>query len=327
MPKRHGMLIFFKFLFRVRYLMDFRALRYFVHAARFKSLSKAAGHLSVAQPAVSRQIRKLEDELGQVLLIRSPLGAELTASGAALLERAEVILRLAEDARIDLMTHDDNPGGRVTFAVTPAAGLLLVAPLIERMRAAYPRLKLRVVEGITQDIQEMLLKDEVDIGLLNDPVDHALISTELLYVEPLYAVGPGTERDGGVACLSDERLALSDLEGLPMLLPDRQSALRVLVDSVTTEASVHLNLLEEVNSVAITKRLVERGLGYTISSFGYVNEEVRRGALAIVPVRSTELARRLTIARRSDRHPTRGTEVVIAQIRRIRDKLAFSPSG
>lgn len=196
--------------------MDVRALRYFVHAARFNSLSKAANHLSVAQPAVSRQIRKLEDELGRQLLIRSPLGAELTDAGTELLERADVILRLVEDAKGDLMAHDANPGGRVTFAVTPAAGLLLAPPLIEQLRASYPRLKLQIVEGLTQDIQEMLLKDQVDIGLLNDPTDHALIEIEQLYVEPLFVVGPNAEIAGGLERLPKKNLSLSDLEQFPM---------------------------------------------------------------------------------------------------------------
>jgi LysR family nitrogen assimilation transcriptional regulator len=306
--------------------MDVRALRCFVHAARFGSLSRAANHLSVAQPAVSRQLQKLEDELGQLLLVRSSLGVELTAAGASLLERADVILRLLEDARTDLMAHDGNPGGRVSFAVTPVAGLLLVPPLIERLSRSNPRLKLNVLERLTQDIQEMLLKDQVDIGLLNDPVEHALIATEPLYVEQLFAVGPGVEQAGRVKPLPDKSLPLSDLEHLPMILPDRQTSLRMLIEKVVVEADVQLKILAEVNGVAITKRLVERGLGYTIASLGTVDEEVARGVLTITPLQSRQLARRLTIARRSDRYLMPGAEVVIAQLYQIRDKLAFSPA-
>src|SRR3546814_14168642 len=139
--------------------MDTRALRYFVHVAQLKSFSRAAAHLRIAQPALSRQIRNLEDELGVQLLTRSVRGVQMTEAGALLLERAEVILDQIKKARLEVAAEAGEPSGRLTLAVTPAAGPMLVPPLVERCEASFPKVSLRFVEGLPGVLHNALSAD------------------------------------------------------------------------------------------------------------------------------------------------------------------------
>ena len=285
-------------------VMDTRALRYFVQVAQLKSFSRAAAHLRIAQPALSRQVRNLEDELGVRLLTRSVRGVQTTEAGALLLERAEVILDQIEQTRLEVAAEADEPSGRLTFAVTPAAGPILVPPLVERCEVSFPKIALRVVEGLTGFIHDGLLAGRFDLGLLLDPPDGRILEIAPLLVEPLFVIGPAGHSGVGA-------YGLRDLEALPLILPSRPNALRLLIDQIAVDSKLSLNIAREVNSMMTTKALVRRGLGYTIMSYGSVHDEVTDGVLGAVPIGPPEIGRRLVVAMRADPRPSRaGTEVV-----------------
>lgn len=129
-------------------MMDLRALRYFLSVAQLGSITRAAQALNVAQPALSRQIRKLEEELGVTLLLRRPRGVELTPAGARLLERAEAVFRSLREAAEELRSDTMEGVGRISLGVPPAMGVMLVPELMRRFRAAQPRAALHVREGV-----------------------------------------------------------------------------------------------------------------------------------------------------------------------------------
>src|SRR6185312_15066580 len=119
--------------------MDMRALRYFVGVARAGSFSRAAAELNVAQPALSRQIQKLERELRVRLLVRSGRGVQITAAGSTLPERAEILLGLMRQVPDAVRGSAPGAAGHVTLGVPPAAGLLIAPAIIPRFRASLPQ--------------------------------------------------------------------------------------------------------------------------------------------------------------------------------------------
>ncbi|HEX3709377.1 MAG TPA: LysR family transcriptional regulator [Pseudolabrys sp.] len=108
--------------------MDIKELRYFMYVARAGSVSRAAEELRLAQPALSRQIRKLEQSLGVTLFARHGRGVRLSAAGSLLLERAETITRLVQETSEEIKDRRAPPGGRITVGAPPAAGRLLIPP-------------------------------------------------------------------------------------------------------------------------------------------------------------------------------------------------------
>jgi LysR family nitrogen assimilation transcriptional regulator len=150
--------------------MDIRELRYFVQVARAGSFSGAATRLNVAQPALSRQLKKLEDELGVQLLIRHGRGVEVTQAGAVLLSEAESLIDHVGQ------TMDRVRGGKPTFAgqvalgVAPTSGQLIVPDIFESFRAHWPDATLVIREGISSSLEAWLLERRVDIAVLHNPM-------------------------------------------------------------------------------------------------------------------------------------------------------------
>src|SRR5579862_4111163 len=157
--------------------MDIRSLRYFVTAATFKSISKAANHLHVAQPALSRQLRKLEKDLGVLLLRRDSRGVQLTEAGAWLLYNGESILRQVEQLTDEVRARGKDPSGRVSVALIPSVASLFAPLLVKRMRERHPAISLKLSEGLTTFIVGGLLQNKFDLGLIPaEQVDAELAS-------------------------------------------------------------------------------------------------------------------------------------------------------
>jgi LysR family transcriptional regulator, nitrogen assimilation regulatory protein len=274
--------------------MDIRSLRYFVAAASLNSISKAANHLHVAQPALSRQIRKLEKDLGTQLLCRGASGVQLTEAGARLFERGESILRQLEQASAEVRASGVDPHGPVSVALMPAVVSLIAPPLVMRMRERHPDVTLRISEGLTTFIVGGLLGKKFDMGLIpTQPRDMALSSTPLL-TEPMFLIGPGKfkAKAGAESGVTPRQLAR-----YPLLLPSRGNVLREQIESLAKRNGIALDIREDVDSSAVIKHLVVSGLGYTIQCYSFVHEEVERGQLFVRPLRIPGLARQWCLAR------------------------------
>jgi len=143
--------------------VETRALRYFQTVAECGSYSRGAELLRISQPAVSRQIGKLEDELGARLFKRNGHGVSLTGAGQVLLERCQLVLRELEQTKQEIRNGAQGPSGSIALAVPPAAAHFLVPALVQRFGARYPNVFLKLVGGFSSHIHEWLVRGQVDI--------------------------------------------------------------------------------------------------------------------------------------------------------------------
>ncbi|HZP79812.1 MAG TPA: LysR substrate-binding domain-containing protein [Pseudolabrys sp.] len=290
--------------------MDLRSLRYFVSAAKLNSISKAANQLHVAQPALGRQIRKLEKDLGVELLGRDSRGVQLTEAGARLLDKGESILRQIEQATAEVRSCGKDPQGSVSVAIMPSVAALFAPQLVTRVRERYPAVKLQISEGLTTFIVGGLLGKKFDLGLIPArPVDPAL-STIPLLTEPMFLIGPGREFADGDA---RSPVTLKQLGRFPLLLPSRGNTLREQIETVAKRNKIQLDVRENVDSSAVIKHLVLSGLGYTIQCYSFVHEETERGELQVRPLRIPGLSRQWALARLREQ-PESFVSVVTARV-------------
>ena len=187
--------------------METRALRYFHSVAEFGSYSRAAEVLRISQPAVSRQVRGLENSLGQKLFLRQSHGVSLTEAGRTLLERTRMILRQFDQTEHEIRRGQVHASGTVTLGVPPAAGNMLVPELTRRLSAAFPNVFLHVVAGFSLYLQEWVARGRVDVACLHDPVPHPGFTLTPLVNEEVFLVG----RRGALA-LVERALAHPHLE-------------------------------------------------------------------------------------------------------------------
>jgi len=280
--------------------MDLRALRYFVYIAAARSFSKAAVQLGVAQPALSRQIRKLEDELGIELIRRSGRQIELTDAGLLLQERAHSLIRQVAQAADDVRAHGSRVRGTVTLGVSPTISEA-VGPRIARACAAlHPELQLNFIEGFSAFIFKRLIDRELTLCLMHNPPRHQGIEIEPLLAEQMYLVGPGAASAGYPPVKAGMTLA-----NLPLILPNRTHGLRMMIERAVAASRTRFHVAIQVDGYSTTKAFVAAGLGYSILPLSSVRQEIKTGQVSAVLLSRPRLSWTVSLAYRKDQRTSR----------------------
>jgi LysR family nitrogen assimilation transcriptional regulator len=280
--------------------MDLKQLDYFVHVAELKSFSKAAVVLDIAQSALSRQVRALEIELRETLLLRTGRGVALTEAGQRLFEHAAAILQLVAQARAEMAATRDEPVGRITIGLPPTISRQLTLPLIDAFQRRLPQARLAIVEGLSTHVAEWISSGRVDLGLLYHPDAQPGLDFTPLLEERLCLVDRIT---AGVPPLQAP-LPLRDLAGYRLVLPERAHVIRRLLDTQAMLAGLVLDIAWEVSSVAAIIDLVCAGHGQAVLTASAVAASGRAGALVVRPIVEPALPSVLCLAASSRQRPT-----------------------
>lgn len=151
--------------------MEIRVLRYFLAVAREGNITAAANQLHLTQPTLSRQIRDLEEELGQQLLIRKSHRVALTPQGMLLRKRAEEIISMVDKTEAEFSSMDNTVSGDIYIGGGETHTILQIAEIIKEMRDNYPDIHYHLYSGNSQDVTERLDKGLLDFGILIQPAD------------------------------------------------------------------------------------------------------------------------------------------------------------
>jgi DNA-binding transcriptional LysR family regulator len=240
--------------------MDLRQLEYFAAVARHRHFTRAAEELYVTQPALSQQIRRLEQELGLALLLRTSSGVELTEAGADLLARAEDILADVERARAAMDEHAGVLRGVVRVAAAAGEPLRLPAELAAFHRG-HPGVRITLRQGSAREVVELLRRGAVDLAALAlaDAEEPVGVDVTELADEPLRVIAaPGDELTAG------GRAAVADLRGHPLILAERGTALRDVVMAACAAAGFSPIPPFEIGEPAAVRFLAHSGLGASV---------------------------------------------------------------
>lgn len=295
-------------------MMDFRALRYFVYVAEARSFSKAAVQLGIAQPALSRQIQKLEDELGLELILRAGRQLELTEAGLLLLERAHSLIRQVAQTADDVRAHGTRIRGTLTVGVSPTVSEAVGPGIVRECAARHPEVRLNFVEGVSAFIFKRLIDQELTLCLMHNPPRHQGVEIEPLFEEPMVLVGPGR----GVAGHPPIKEGMA-FGRLPLILPHRTHGLRMLLERAMAERGGKFDVAVQVDGYTTTKAFVAAGLGYTVLPLSSVRREVKRHQLSAVRLRKPSLSWTLSLAYRKDQRNARAVmalrDIVTSQVK------------
>lgn len=294
--------------------MNLKALQYFHAAVRYGSIAQAAAHLHVAQPAVSRLIRRLEQDLGVRLLTRTAQGVSPTGEGEHLLARTAPILQLLEQTRAEVRNWDQEPAGPVSVALMPAVAPLVAPLIVQRVRERYPKVLLSLSEGLGTVISDGVLTGQFDLGLFHaDREVPSLVITHLLD-EPMFLIGPAPDADADAAADGGQgEIGLDDLPSYPLLLPEAPNPLRRTIDRLTADRGLTLDIREIVNSTAMIKAMVAAGLGCTIQSYSFFHEETQHGTPQFRVMKIAGMSRNWSLARLNGR-PAGGAVLAVAGV-------------
>jgi LysR family nitrogen assimilation transcriptional regulator len=260
--------------------VDFRQIRSFVHVAELRSLTRAAAFLNVSQPALSRQMRLLEEELRTKLFHRHGRGVSLTHAGALLVDKCSRLLNELADIHHEVAGPD---GGATGISGTVSIGLpisvspLLAHPFLENCRQRYPGISLRIVEGFSPLLHEWLLSGSVDLAILFGPRPGSTVVGAPLLMEDLYAVGAATPENRARGSITP-----AELNTLPLVLPHRPHPIRELAH----QAGIHPAALIEADAMGIMLELARAGKGYTILPLLAATRDASAGWVVPIAIRA-----------------------------------------
>ncbi len=295
--------------------MDLKQLAYFVRVAELGSFTKASQALDVAQPALSRQVRLLEVELRQNLLVRNGRGATPTEAGRLLLEHGRGILHQVERAREELGRVRGSLAGRVAIGLPPSLARVLTVPLTRAFREKLPEASLSISEGLSAAMQEWLATGRLDIAVLYNALPAPEIEITPLRDEDLFLV---QKRPAGLA---EEPPAppipLAEVALLPLVIPSRPNAIRMHVETEMANIGCRPQVVLEIDGVSAILDLVADGAGAALLSRNAVASSIRPSAYLTRPVCDPPLRTRVCLATSSMRPATLTQQATLNLIKTI----------
>ncbi len=238
--------------------MDLKQLEYFRHVAEFGSFTRAAAFLSVVQPALSRQIRQLELECGQNLLVRNGRGVTLTEAGTQLLEHARGILTQLGRAQQELNDRRNGDTGHLTLGLPPSLGSNVTVPLVKAFRESLPNARLATAEGLSAYILEWLNSGRVDCALVYNAANQAAFEAIPVLDEQLFFIAPRTARRESAS------ITLAQLADYPLVIPNRPHTMRMAVEHALAEVDRKIQVAHEIESIPAIIDLVRQGHGFAV---------------------------------------------------------------
>lgn len=259
--------------------MNLRQLRYFLAIAQMRSFTRAAAVLHIAQPALSRQVRTIEDELGTPLFIRFDRGVTLTETGELLRDRANDLVRQFDQLRDDVMACVDEPRGELTVGMPPSMREMIVSPLVDAYCRRYPNVCLHIQEGISLDLSKLIYDGKLDCAVIVILSDQPFSSVEPFLKEQLFLVGP----PGSTLDLNTP-VSLEYVSSKPMILTSRPNSLRLVLENALGHSNLPLTLVADGNSTEMMVELVACGLAYSVLPYCAAWSASRQQKLSIAPI-------------------------------------------
>ncbi len=275
--------------------MDLRQLRFLVRTMESASISQAARALHITQPSLSQRLKELEAELGVELLERTPTGIRPTDAGAMVADRSRAILRLVDNLVFEARAATHEPSGEVFIGLPTTMALHLTVPLVKAVRSQFPKVNLRVSEGMSGHIQEWVISGRLDLAILytDDVIDG--LSIEKITDEDLCLI---SRHD---PALPPADVPFAELGHYPLVLPSPDHGLRRSIEKVRLTTQTTLDIAVEIDSLPHLKRLAAEGELHTILPQAACREEIRLGQLCARRITGPNLRRPIALARPTNR--------------------------
>jgi LysR family transcriptional regulator, transcriptional activator of the cysJI operon len=281
----------------VAQLENFR-LKVFRTVAEHLNFRKAAEHLFLTQPAVTLQIKALEDDLGVRLFDRAANSVALTPQGTLLLGYATKIATLVSEAEQELGAEDGKVSGELSLGVSTTIAQYVLPRLLGAFLDEHPRVQFSLHSGNTDEVVHLLLESKLSIGLIEGPARDRGIRTEHFMQDELVLVTP--------PAFESNRLSRDQLLASSLLMREHGSGSRHVVETALEKAGLRLKTFKKVmdlDSTETIKSAVEAGLGIGFVSRWAISKELELGALKIAEVTGLRIVRHFSLVSRTGPKP------------------------
>ncbi|EAV4638813.1 tricarballylate utilization LysR family transcriptional regulator TcuR [Salmonella enterica] len=264
--------------------MELRQLRYFVRIIETGSMGSAAQDLDIGVSALSQQMSRLENELAIRLLQRTSRGVTPTNAGLAFYSQAQLALRHADDAI--LAAREARLSGHVSVGMAPSTASILGIPFIHAMQENYADVRLHVVESLSGNLERMINTRQIDLAVVFQKNKILRWSARPILEEQLFLIGSHAL----LAALPDNPITPEQLAGIPLIMPSQGHGLRGRLDAVCQEHALNVEIVAEIDGLALLMRAVRDGLGATLQP-GAAIYHLDNDALRVIGVHNPVLSR------------------------------------
>jgi DNA-binding transcriptional LysR family regulator len=275
--------------------MDFDQLNTFLEVAKLGSFSRAAEKVLRSQPAVSAQIRQLEQEYGHKLFDRSTKSVRLTPAGEVVLDYARQLLTLRNTSMQAASDWNGVPTGTLSIGANEGTFLYVLPKVFAEYHRKFPKVKISVYRSFTHKVSEKVEEGVIDLGVVTMPVKSAsLVATPVFRDRILLMVGPRSP------LFHRKSVNLQELAQQPLIMP-RTGSVRKLMEKHLRPYREHLNITMELTSVVMIKQFVMDGFGVSLICASFAGKNVRRDEARLVKIEGLDLWRELALVYRRDR--------------------------
>ncbi len=240
--------------------MDIKSLKYFLATAKEGNITKAAEKLFMAQPPLSRQIQKLEEELGVKLFVRGKRHLTLTQEGRFLKDQAQAIIELAERTENQIAYVSGDYNGIISIGVTEGCAAGVLSEIMDKFHNEYPLIKFNIWCGNGDEIKSKLEKGLVDIGIVREPFNTEEYEKASLRKEPWIVIMSNKNK---LAQNSSDNVEAAELKDIPLFIPSRETLMDAISDWFTDIVG-HINTFCTYNTISCILPLIEKDMGVAI---------------------------------------------------------------
>ena len=275
--------------------MDLDQLHTFLEIVRLKSFSKAAQTCYRTQPAVSAQVRQIEQELGAALFERLGTKISLTTAGRIFAEYAEQILDLRRRAQDSINELERMPRGELVIAANEATCIYILPGVFSEYLKKFPNVQLSVDRSYGSRVVEAVMDNLADFGITQLPVQEKKLQVVKIHSDEIMALLPAKH-----ALANRRQITARDLIGQPLLMP-KSGTTRARLDVWIEPVESEIQIAMELDSTEMIKRFVMSGLGISFLAASNCREEVAQGKLAAVSLGPEPMERKVALIYRKDK--------------------------
>jgi DNA-binding transcriptional LysR family regulator len=289
--------------------MDYDQLGSFLEVAKLQSFSRAAEKLFRTQPAISAQIRLLEQECGEKLFDRSGKKVSLTPAGEILYSYAEKTMGMHREVLQTIAEMNQTPKGKLFIGCNEATCLYVLPRTFARFKHLYPLVQISIYRNFSHKILQKVQEGAVDLGIVTLPTTANNMEVIPVFRDEVQVVVPKAH-----PLAKNKSVTVQEMAHHPLILP-KTGHTRVVIDHLLRAHRDHLQISMELASVETIKKFVGAGLGISLISRTYAQPEVAAGLLKLIPLEGQKIYRELGLVYRRDRYLSLPTKVFIEVVR------------
>ncbi|CAM4290168.1 LysR family transcriptional regulator [Paenibacillus phoenicis] len=300
--------------------MELRQLLYTLKIAEEKNFSRAADKLHIAQPSLSQQLSKLEQELGVKLFQRNTSTVELTYAGASFIAHAQKIMDAVAQLRQEMDDISQLRAGRVVVGSMPITGSHLLPYVLPAFKASYPNIQVTLLEDTSLNLEKLTAEGGTDLSLLSLPLLEPTLSYEPIGEEIIDLAVPPDHPLTKTPGVLEQGVEMKQLENEPFIVLKKGQGFRKMTADLCREAGFEPNVVFESNNIETVQSLVAAGMGITLVPRFIARAKRSELIPAYLPLAAPAPSRTLVIAYRKGRYLSKAAEAFIETFKKTMEE-------